>query len=244
MRQQLINRAREACGYRALPNLGSTYGSVVGYPNQPWDGSFVAVTAREVGLEIPATSTATAMSQFVQDGRMYAHPKPGDIVFFTFSVNGQFGQPHVGIVTDCSRWKSHGEFSSVEAQVSSGLPKSTKSDNGVFERTRYTTDVIGFGRPRFRVSRARRTNPSHTEILLRDISYGKTNGSVTVVQQALATQVPLTGATRGRFDKVTKAAYSCFQRQTGKVGTDANGVPDRETLTELAKRSGLFSIKE
>lgn len=252
MRQRLIDEARAACGYRALPGLGSTYGQASGYPSQPWDGSFVTVTARKVGLDIPATQTATALTQFTTARRMYSNPKPGDIVFFAFSVNGQFGQPHVGIVTDTSQWRSHGKFSAVEAQVSSGLPKSTNSDNGVFERVRYSTDVIGFGRPKFRVSPfIRKTaygaiigKTGYPEVAVRNIGYGKSNRWIEIVQSALATQVPLTGAVRGKFDNQTRSAYSCFQRQIGKVGTDANGVPDEESLQLLAERSGLFSLKD
>lgn len=243
-RTKLIDEARAACGYRALPGLGSTYGQASGYPSQPWDGSFVTVTARNVGLDIPATQTATALTQFTTARRMYANPKPGDIVFFAFSVNGQFGQPHVGIVTDTSQWRSHGKFSAVEAQVSSGLPKSSNSDNGVFERVRYSTDVIGFGRPKFRVSENRRRNSETTQVAVRNIGYGKSNRWIEVVQSALATQVPLTGAVRGKFDNQTRSAYSCFQRQIGKVGTDANGVPDEESLQLLAERSGLFTLKD
>jgi hypothetical protein len=244
MKQRLIDAARAACGYRALPGLGSTYGQAAGYPQQPWDGSFITVTARDIGLNIPATSTSTALSEFVRTRRMYAHPKPGDIVFYTFSANGQFGQPHVGIVTDTKSYRSLGQFTAVEAQVSSGLPKSSKSDNGVFERTRHITDVIGFGRPKFRVSRGRRDKTDSVQIATRNIGYGKSNRWIETVQHALATQVPITGAARGKFDNSTRSAYACFQRQIGLVGTDANGVPDEKTLTVLGERSGLFKLKE
>jgi len=243
-RTKLIDEARAACGYRALPGLGSTYGQASGYPSQPWDGSFVTVTARNVGLDIPATQTATALTQFTTARRMYSNPKTGDVVFFAFSVNGQFGQPHVGIVTDTSQWRSHGKFSAVEAQVSSGLPKSSNSDNGVFERVRYSTDVIGFGRPKFRVSKNRRRNSGTAQVAVRNIGYGKSNRWIEIVQAALATQVPLAGAARGKFDNQTRSAYSCFQRQIGKVGTDANGVPDEESLQLLAERSGLFTLRD
>ncbi|WP_405924845.1 N-acetylmuramoyl-L-alanine amidase [Streptomyces sp. NBC_00035] len=46
----------------------------------------------------------------------------------------------------------------------------------------------------------------------------------------------------GSFGSKTVAAYAKWQRHLGYTGDDANGIPGAKSLTELGKKSGLFTI--
>lgn len=46
----------------------------------------------------------------------------------------------------------------------------------------------------------------------------------------------------GSYGTTTEAAMNAFRRSIGLKGTDATGTPGRYSLTELGKRSGLFTV--
>lgn len=243
---RLALQAREACGYRALPNRGSLYGSVVSYPNQPWGGAFVTVTAMEAGVEIyPCTDAVAALAYYSKSNRVYRKPQEGGLVFFAFSGNGQFGQPAVGIVTDVSEYRELGRFRAVLGEVASGLPRASDTPNGVFEISFYAADVLAFVRPRYRqIETEPEKFTAKATVRLSRLGKSKRNADIVTVQQALLETVGLTGAERGRFDKSTVSSYCAWQRMCGRVGEDANGVPDLESLRLLGQRSKLFTVKD
>lgn len=70
------------------------------------------------------------------------------------------------------------------------------------------------------------------------------SNSILIVQKALRKEVGLNYLTGpGFFGPRTKAAYAAWQRKLGYHGADADGVPGRSSLNELAKRNG-FDIRE
>lgn len=62
------------------------------------------------------------------------------------------------------------------------------------------------------------------------------------VQLALERLVGLDDHVPALFDDSTTVAFARWQRLTGHVGSDANGVPTRLNLERLGAESGLFSV--
>lgn len=241
-RERFIAAAREQIGYRAAPNLASEFGHRAGHGNQTWDGSFLEYCARTAKVQVPSlTSTASALAYFIANRRIFRVPRPGDIVFYAFSAEGNsFGQPHCGLITTV---RPDGSFLAIEGQTSPGpaSPRANPTPNGVFERERYRTDVLAFARPRFRDTEKGDKNMTDVKTWVRTghFAYRKSHKSVVLVQTALGVQ----GARRGYFDGRTKSAYAEYQRRQGLVGRAASGQPDMETLTKLGTSTGLFTVR-
>lgn len=242
-RQKFLDTVRSQLDYRALPGRSSIFGQTVGYPNQPWNGSFLEWAAGEAGIDMPPfTSTVTALSHFVRQNRVYRKPRVGDIAFFETAE--PFGQPRVGVVTVTDRWKRDNSFRTIEAEVGSPHPRGNTDPTGVFEITHYGTDLIGFARPTFQTVTA--PHPADTGVVIRPSSLrsGNTTVEVRKVQEALYRTVGARDMQAGRFDKQTVSAYARWQRICGLVGKDADGTPDFTTLMRLAERDGTFTVKE
>jgi peptidoglycan hydrolase-like protein with peptidoglycan-binding domain len=73
--------------------------------------------------------------------------------------------------------------------------------------------------------------------------FGSTNDDIKVVQSAL---VDLAGAkdlvVDGNYGDSTRQAYKLWQHKLGFHGKDADGIPGRKSMAELAKRYG-FKLK-
>lgn len=236
---RVVEQARSYLGYEAMPNRVQRFGP----DGLAWDGAFVDVCLAKGGVPtagMPRHRSATAALQYyVRERRAYRDPKPGDVVFFAFpsDADPSLGQPHVGIVTDTEKWFTYGEFSTVEGETASGLPRASTLPIGVFEHTRYGTDVLLFGRPDYQPGRHRnfqsvdglpRVRPAH-------FRPGKAHRSVELVQEALGQTVGLREARRGVWDEKSISAYRAWQRLRGLTGPAANGVPDDMTLLQLQK---------
>jgi hypothetical protein len=180
----------------------------------------------------------------------------------------QFGMPHCGIVIDVREFESTGRFVTVEGNVE-GTGVYQKKD-GVHQRIRTINDVVIFCHPKFDGRRARVTfNERLLRLLDRgrtkfdgsdiaeietarvqpvkllmngEIRPGDRNRKIETIQLALATVTDLRGAQPGKWDGVTTAACSRYQRMIGFVGKDATGLPDVNTLRRLARETGLFEI--
>jgi hypothetical protein len=152
--------------------------------------------------------------------------------------------PHVGIVTDVTGVTFNGSFKTIEANIDTGLAKGPQDRNGIFERTRYLTDVLGFGRPNFSRSRLKEgdPDPSLPPVNLARVLSLKPCLDVELIQLALAEEVGLRNAKRGTYDAQTKSAFANFQRKIGYVGDDATGVPDRKSLEALAIKTKKFVV--
>lgn len=71
---------------------------------------------------------------------------------------------------------------------------------------------------------------------------GSRNKHVTVVQLALSQVTDIQGADEGKWDQATASAFARFQRSIGRVGQDANGQPEVNSLRRLAAETKLFAI--
>ena len=248
----LVQAAREYVGYTARPGT-SIFQTELGYTGEmfQWDGAFVDRVFKDAGLEGPAhVHTASALAFYIRNGWLRDKPMPGDLVFFGYSGEGgtpAFDSPHIGVVTATDTWKSHGSFRVVEGQVSNGLPKSPQDGNGVYERTRYATDVLCFVRTRKtpRVAAAAETDATLHIVKIAQLNRCTSAAqaasakpefrkSVELVQVALAEHpaVRLRNAERGVFNAQTRAAVAAFQRYHGL--SNATGALDLKTLEALA----------
>lgn len=236
----LIASAEKHLGYLCRPGNDSIFGRTVGYSGLPWSGSFIDVVAREAGVQLPACVYSTSgLAEFIRQRAWRENPQPGDIVFFTFPTDDQFGMPHVGLVTHTDRWRADGYINTIEGNVNSGLAKASQTRDGVYRRLRSKHEILGFGRPGYSS-----TPPSLTgvpEIHVGNIRPGKRNKEIELVQRALVQRVGMRPAKPGMFDGRVLIAYAHYQRIIGFVGDDANGIPDIDSLQRLGRETGLFT---
>lgn len=226
-----------------------------------WDGSFidrVLKDAKAASVLPSHVNTAVALAFYVKNGYLRSKPLPGDLVFYSFPSNSgtvSFDPPHVGVVTDVSKWKAASTFRAVEAQINSGLPKGDITPNGVYERTRYSTDVLAFVRIPNRLLQVPVVEPTDTQgpgVLatsnIRTAHFdrcvpGKVQTakpefrkSVETVQLALANHpgIQLRNANRGVYDAQTRSALAAFQRLQGFPESECSGQANIKTLRALA----------
>jgi hypothetical protein len=247
LKNRFLASAENYLGYTSRADGTNIFGETVGYNGKglPWDGAFIDVCAREVGLPLPAfVYTPQALSNYLREGRFFQTPKTGDIAFFETSTVTDFGPPHVAIVTDVSAYLTDGVFSTIEAQVSHGLPRGGVLNDGVYRRVRSSLETIGFARPNFNLT-ARDGEELYTstvpELVPAQVKPNMRHPSVQLVQLALSVVTGVRRLPRGHFDGKTRSAYAKFQRGIGYVPAD--GVPDFNSLQRLAKETGLFKVK-
>ena len=78
---------------------------------------------------------------------------------------------------------------------------------------------------------------------VRKLQPGSKNKHVTTVQLALSQVADINGAEEGKWDAATASAFARFQRNIGRVGQDASGAPELNSLVRLAKKTGLFNVE-
>jgi hypothetical protein len=219
----------------------------------PWNGAFVDVVFRETGVWVPACVNTTAgLSEFIRLRRWHARPEPGDIVFYNFPtalISSGFAHGHVGIVTDVSEWSRLGKLTAVEGMTDAGLPRANiTSWDGVYERVRTRHEILGFGRPDYRPGRERPTDKADGLPEIKSpsipIKQGKRHRDFELIQLALGKKTGLRNVNRGSWDGLTMTAYAQWQRQIGYTGKDANGWPDRASLSRLGRETGYFRVTE
>jgi hypothetical protein len=246
--ERFLEEAKSHLGYKTRPSGLSDFGQRVGYNGHdiPWSGAFVDVVARDSGIFIPAcVYTPNALAEAIYSRRVKNIPRPGDIVFYNFPTATGFGMPHIGIVTDVSRWKTEKIFIAIEAQVDSGLPKASKDKTGVFPRVRGKWDVVCFYRPDFKarpVKRAKNSSTGPKTIKLRNIRPGKSHPEVKIVHEALSSVFSLRQPLRETFDVEMQKSFARWQKMIGFVGEDASGVPNLPSLGRLGRETGLFDL--
>jgi hypothetical protein len=258
----IVQTAREYLGFTARGNNSNTFAidaDITGTSFQ-WDGAFVDRVLKQANIHgTPKhTNTAAALSFYLRSGQTRKNPKSGDLVFFAFQTSSHtasFDGPHIGVVTDASRWRKDQTFRSVEAQISSGQPRASVDDNGVFERTRYATDVLTFVRlpqktRRVVVEPADTPTDSEKELTtVRPAALTRCMNSqqaasakpqhrkaVQEVQIALAahSDIQLRNANRGVYDAKTRSAAAAFQRYIGRMPEACTGVLTVEDLQALS----------
>lgn len=244
---RFIEEARSHLGYKPRPGGLTEFGGRVGYSghNLPWDGAFIDCVARDTEVVIPScVSTASGLAEFIYNGRWRKAPRPGDIVFYSFSTGGDWGSPHVGIVTNVDDWKTYGTFVAIEAMVDSGLPQAPKDKTGVYERLRWKHEILGFCRPNFKLrpELGKKSLTGTPEIKMTHLKPRRRHESVQTLQRALVYTSGLDAYEVGHFDMMTQNAFARWQRQIGYVGADADGIPNRPSLERLARETGIFTL--
>lgn len=242
-RERIVEEAKRHVGYRALPNRKSVY-QLNTYAGKPWNGTFVDRVLHDAFGDFPEVrfiSTVTALGYYMNRHAVYTKPRIGDIVFFNFATDPSqpFEQPHVGVVTEL---KTDGSFRTVEGETGPGVPQGSQLVDGVFERVRYRTDVLGFVRPVPLTRPERETEPARLKM-----SYFSSNGktvarAIETVQLALNRLDPKLTFNRGKRDGVFKSAYGRTLRENGAV--ENRGEPTARSLTTLADASGTYELEE
>lgn len=246
--------ARKYEGYTGLPGDRTVFSAESGTDGLPaWDGAYIDYCVKRAELTLPAhVHSNAALAYYARTGRLRKRPHLGDLVFLTQSAGSgktPLGAPGIGIVTDGTAYRSDGVVRALVAQTASGLPQATTLPNGVFERIYYIGDVLAFARPDFAAAKTQFFRVpdiqagGDTEVLTSHLTTGRTHRSIELVQRALAATVGLKDARRGMLDLPTKSAYASYQRYCGLVGPAADGRPDDEILTRLARDSGIFTTR-
>lgn len=234
---KVLETAQAWLGYTQTAGGRSEFGERVGHDGRIWSGSFIDVVFHDSGLVIPScVHTGQGLAEFIRDGRVVKEPRPGDIMFMTVTGENLFGMPHIGLVLDTSRWKTDGLVQTIEACVSSGLPKSDGAVRGVFKRVRSQHDLLVFCRPG-----NIEIKTGGPEIKFENVRPGRRNKQIGRVQLALKQTTGLEGETLDMFDGRTQDAYAHWQRILGYVDR-ATGIPDLASLKKLGERTGAFSI--
>jgi hypothetical protein len=82
--------------------------------------------------------------------------------------------------------------------------------------------------------------PANKIVHMSSMVFGSTNDDIKVVQSAL---VDIAGASAlvvdGHYGDKTKEAYKVWQHKIGYHGADADGIPGKKSMAELAKRYGF-----
>lgn len=180
-----------------------------------------------------------------------------------------FSMPHVGIVVDTREFLETGRFTTIEGNTE-GLGVYQKKD-GVHQRMRNVNDVVVFchptfdekmttgktfnerlmawfdgGRTKFDSSDIAELETARVQppklLMNGEIRPGDRNKKIETIQLALAVVTDLRGAQPGKWDGVTTAACSRYQRMIGYVGRDVTGLPDVNTLKRLSKDTGVFTV--
>ena len=266
----LTKIASSHLGYTAEQLGKNKFGAKVGYDSQPWGGAFVDVCAREAGLKLPSfTYTPAALAEFIRSGNFSRVPQPGSIAIFNFSSNvghaaDPFSMPHCGIVTDVREFQDTGKFITIEGNTTGSTVHQQK--DGVYQKVRSINDVILFAQPLragsqtfnerlIKILDRGRTKVESDELkfieemqrdpklltIEKEIRPGDRNKKIEVIQLALGTVTDIRGCQPGKWDSITVAACSRYQRMVGFVGKDADGMPNSNTLKRLARDTGLFT---
>jgi hypothetical protein len=237
----IVEQAKRHVGYRAQPNRVSAF-QLPGYIGKPWNGTFVDRVLHDAFgdfAEVRFVSTVAALAYYVKRNRLFLKPQVGDIVFFNFATDPlhAFEQPHIGVVTEVQ----NGSFRTVEGETAPGTPQGSQLVDGVFERTRYIHDVIGFVRPV-----VLRTVTGASEPTVLKASYFKSNPetkarAVETVQRALNRVRPTWSFNRGKRDGEFKSAVGLYARESAWVAN--RGELDAPVLQNLGERTGEFALE-
>lgn len=235
----IVEAAGRHVGYHAQPSKRNAY-SPNRYDGKDWNGVFIDRVLRdafETDAEVSFVSTVTALGYFMSRNRVYRKRLvAGDVVFFNFATDPQEWdhQPHVGVVTDL---RPDGSFRTVEGQTFSGKPQGLQIADGVHERLRFPTDVLGFVRPQPRTVPTVNGEPATVKMRYFD-SNGKTVArAVETVQRALNRVRPAWTFNRGKRDGVFKSAFGRYARETGAV--ENRGEITERVLHTLGDETGL-----
>jgi peptidoglycan hydrolase-like protein with peptidoglycan-binding domain len=139
-------------GYQEAGGNHNRYGSWYGMDYQPWCAMFVTYCAEQVGSQSFVKGSRYSYCPYVESdaragryGLSIVEPKKvarGDIVLFDWAGDGV--ADHIGFVT--AGPGSGSSFTTVEGNTSGSSNGSQSNGDGVYERTRYLSEVECFCR--------------------------------------------------------------------------------------------------
>jgi peptidoglycan hydrolase-like protein with peptidoglycan-binding domain len=147
-----LQAALDEVGYVEGSGNHTKYGAWYGMDGQPWCAQFVSWCAEQDGSQAFAKGQRYAYVPYiVQDAAAgknglqqvsASQAKRGDLVCYDWEGDGV--ADHVGLVVDPPG--SGSSFHTVEGNTSSGTSGSQSNGGGVYQRTRYVSDVVCFAR--------------------------------------------------------------------------------------------------
>lgn len=152
---QFVGQTESPANSNRGPNIVSRCQlEIIGYDGVPWCGCFVGYVLRSVGVQ-GITSRIAYTPYIIEDGRQhrngmagivpFSQAKPGDLAVMNFPGGSSIAD-HVGMVIAAA---SNGRVKTREGNTSSGTSGSQSNGGGVYERTRYTSEVAAIVRPAY-----------------------------------------------------------------------------------------------
>lgn len=147
----MVAEANGQVGFKEGPNNNTKFGAWYGLNYEPWCAMYLSWCAHQIGADDVVGKFAYCPSWvnwFKARGQWHGPNeavRPGDIVFFTW--DGGPVADHVGIARESA---AAGEsIPTTEGNTSSGASGSQGNGDGVYQRVRPRSVVLGFGRPAY-----------------------------------------------------------------------------------------------
>lgn len=143
LRQAMLEKARSQLG---LLETGTNGGVILKYPNyfgrgsEAWCADFVSWVSQHSGGKMNNPYCPSVVNELKASGNWKgtSNPQPGDLVLFDWDDDGV--SDHIGIV---EKVNADGSLTTLEGNTS----KPGGGQDGVWRKTRYVSDVLGFGNP-------------------------------------------------------------------------------------------------
>lgn len=234
---------------------GLGFARSVGYESEPWSGAFVESVFRECNVLVHPSSRPSFVSPvdallwFERRARVFRKPKRGDVVFFS-NGGSTASVLSVGLVTATARRRGDGSVLAVCGEVSSGLPRGPQDADGVYVRSVFASEVVGFGRLRWRglsvtgetvhaLTADNAVNRLSTSHIMSTRRSSEKFSSIKLMQRALFFALGESEFTAGVLDVKTRRALAVFSRLNGVLDNPA-GDPRQDILDKLGSDSGLW----
>lgn len=246
--KRVIDQCASQVGYREGRNNYNKYASVAGHANYlAWCATFLVACFKQAGQELPSGANTAGcynnVEAFKRARRFSYYPAVGAIFFV-----GSSGQTHTGLVYGFDTVYVY----TIEGNTNDG---GSANGNGVYKRRRTRASIYGYGYPNYShaivsadpkwgppQAEVKPTMPAVPTVEVYNVQPGDFNSDVLVVQKALKKVYPEFDYSSGpgRFGDKTRAAYKKWQLSLYGPGPDADGLPGLDSLSRLAKRTGLF----
>ncbi|MEW1675618.1 CHAP domain-containing protein [Streptomyces noursei] len=158
----MVAEANSEVGFKEGPNNQTKYGAWYGLNYEPWCAMYLSWCANQIGADTVVGKFAYCPSWvnwFKARGQWHGPTEAvqlGDIVFFSW--DGGPVADHVGVARAVATAGS--SIPTTEGNTSSGASGSQGNGDGVYQRLRPRSVVLGFGRPAYASAPAPKPTPS------------------------------------------------------------------------------------
>ena len=145
-----VNIAKKEIGYQEKPGNNNKYGAYFKVNNQAWCYYFVSWVLITAGMNItPCGYCPDGYKWYKKNKQLFKVPVIGDLAFFAFDPGLKKAElpQHIGIVSKV--YSNY--FMCIEGNTSPTNAGSQDQGDGVYEKKRYYSQVLGFGRPPYQV---------------------------------------------------------------------------------------------